>query len=141
MLMYGHGILLLGESGMGKTSLCQALIRRGHRIVADDAVLLTHSTTSCVMSSPPTTMGKMVVGRNKIVSIVDQFGHAAWVKQTILHLVVRLTDPDKKEPYPIELADSPHYHISESPLLEPDSFELWLQNTIDCNHTCRPLRN
>ena len=50
---YGEGILLLGESGVGKSETAIELIKRGHRLIADDAVEIRRvSSRSLVGSSP-----------------------------------------------------------------------------------------
>lgn len=51
--VYGEGILIVGESGVGKSETAIELVKRGHRLVADDAVEIRRvSSYSLVGSSP-----------------------------------------------------------------------------------------
>jgi len=51
--VYGEGILILGESGVGKSESAIELVKRGHRLVADDAVELKKISSSTVVGSAP----------------------------------------------------------------------------------------
>ena len=46
--VYGEGVLLMGESGVGKSETAVELVKRGHRLVADDAVEIRHIGTRLV---------------------------------------------------------------------------------------------
>ena len=50
--VYGEGVLLMGESGVGKSETAVELVKRGHRLVADDAVEIRHIGTRLVGSAP-----------------------------------------------------------------------------------------
>ena len=52
--VYGEGVLLMGESGVGKSETAVELVKRGHRLVADDAVEIRHIGTRLVGSSATT---------------------------------------------------------------------------------------
>ena len=51
--VYGEGILLLGESGVGKSETASELIKRGHRLVADDAVEIRRVSDKTLVGSSP----------------------------------------------------------------------------------------
>ena len=51
--VYGEGILLLGESGVGKSETAIELIKRGHRLVADDAVEIRRVSDKTLVGSSP----------------------------------------------------------------------------------------
>ena len=53
MEVYGEGILLLGESGMGKSEAAVELLKRGHRMIADDAVEIRKVSGSKLIGSAP----------------------------------------------------------------------------------------
>jgi len=49
----GHGILLTGPSGVGKSSCAWLLMKRGHRMIADDAVILKRTREGCLLGQAP----------------------------------------------------------------------------------------
>ena len=51
--VYGEGVLLLGESGVGKSEVAIELIKRGHRIIADDAVEIKETNHGTLVASAP----------------------------------------------------------------------------------------
>ena len=51
--VYGEGILILGDSGIGKSELAIELVKRGHRLVADDAVELRKVSNRQIMGTAP----------------------------------------------------------------------------------------
>ena len=51
--VYGVGMLLLGESGLGKSEAAVELLKRGHRLVADDAVEIRRVSTGSLMGTAP----------------------------------------------------------------------------------------
>ena len=51
--VYGEGILLLGESGVGKSETAMELVKRGHRLVADDAVEIRKVSKKTLVGSSP----------------------------------------------------------------------------------------
>ena len=53
--VYGEGILILGDSGIGKSELAIELVKRGHRLVADDAVELRKVSNRQIMGTAPRT--------------------------------------------------------------------------------------
>lgn len=51
--VYGEGILLLGESGVGKSETAIELVKRGHRLIADDAVEIRRVSSKSLVGSAP----------------------------------------------------------------------------------------
>ncbi len=51
--VYGEGVLILGESGVGKSETALELIKRGHRLIADDAVEIRRTSSRTVVGSAP----------------------------------------------------------------------------------------
>ena len=51
--VYGEGILLLGESGVGKSETAIELVKRGHQLVADDAVVIKRTTSTNLVGTAP----------------------------------------------------------------------------------------
>lgn len=89
--VYGEGVLLLGDSGIGKSETAIELINRGHRLIADDAVEITKlSNDSLYGEAPEITRHYMEIRGVGIIDIRRIFGVGA-IKQTqridlIIHL-------------------------------------------------------
>lgn len=91
MDVFGMGVLILGESGVGKSECALELIQRGHRLVADDVVVLRrHSKTTVVGRSSPVTKYHMEVRGLGIINVEALFGAGAVCDEKIVDLVVRL---------------------------------------------------
>ena len=51
--VYGEGVLIIGESGIGKSEAAVELIKRGHRLIADDAVEIKKISSTSLMGTAP----------------------------------------------------------------------------------------
>ncbi len=89
--VYGEGILILGESGVGKSETAIELVKRGHRLVADDAVEIKRVSDNTLVGSSPEIIRHFVELRGiGIIDVKEIFGIGA-VKDTesidmIIHL-------------------------------------------------------
>lgn len=89
--VYGEGILIMGESGVGKSETAIELVKRGHRMVADDAVEIKRVSDKTLVGSSPDIIRHFVELRGiGIIDIKEIFGIGA-VKDTesidmIIHL-------------------------------------------------------
>lgn len=89
--VYGEGILILGESGVGKSENAIELLKRGHRLVADDAVEIKRVSSKTLVGSAPDIIRHFVELRGiGIIDVKEIFGIGA-VKDTesidmIIHL-------------------------------------------------------
>jgi len=89
--VFGMGVLLVGESGVGKSECALELIQRGHRLVADDVVILQRrSKTTIVGSSSPVTKHHMEVRGLGIINVESLFGAGAVCDEKIVDLVISL---------------------------------------------------
>ncbi len=80
--VYGEGILLLGESGVGKSETAIELVKRGHRLVADDAVEIKRVSSKTLVGSAPEMIRHFIELRGiGIVDVQRIFGTGA-VKET-----------------------------------------------------------
>ncbi len=80
--VYGEGILILGDSGVGKSETAIELVKRGHRLVADDAVEIKKVSAKTLVGSAPELIRHYVELRGiGIVDVKRIFGMGA-VKQT-----------------------------------------------------------
>jgi HPr kinase/phosphorylase len=91
MDILGLGVLIVGESGIGKSECALDLIVRGHRLVADDTVeLRRRGETTLNGSCPELTRNHMEVRGLGVINIQDLFGIAATRAAKDVELVVRL---------------------------------------------------
>ena len=89
--VYGIGVLLLGESGTGKSECALDLVTRGHRLVADDVVEVARESDRIVIGRGPSRIGHhMEIRGLGIINIRDLFGVAAIRYRKRIELVVRL---------------------------------------------------
>ena len=98
--VYGEGVLITGESGIGKSEAALELIKRGHRLVTDDAVELRKVSDDTLVGSAPDVTKHLIELRGiGIVDVKALFG-AASVKDTqSVDLVIKLEDWDKDKEY------------------------------------------
>ncbi|HET6527681.1 MAG TPA: HPr(Ser) kinase/phosphatase [Balneolaceae bacterium] len=89
--VYGIGILIAGKSGIGKSEVALDLVERGHRLVADDAVILTKKNN--VLMSAATEMNKhfMEIRGLGIIDIMSMFGIRAIRYQKRLEIILELS--------------------------------------------------
>ena len=89
--VYGEGVLILGDSGVGKSETAIELVKRGHRLIADDAVEIKRTSAKALVGSAPEIIRHYVELRGiGIVDVRRLFGMGA-VKQTEkIDLVVTL---------------------------------------------------
>lgn len=104
MDIFGLGVLLKGPSGIGKSECALELISRGHKLVADDYVILSQEADDAIYgtSGKNWVCGIMQVKGVGIVNINNLFGITAWKKDKRLHLVIELAEPSEV-PYAQEL--------------------------------------
>ena len=91
MDILGLGVLVVGESGIGKSECALDLVVRGHRLVADDAVELRCRAQSFVIGScPPLTRHHMEIRGLGLINVQDLFGVASTRTSKRVELVVQL---------------------------------------------------
>ncbi|MFA7637233.1 MAG: HPr(Ser) kinase/phosphatase [Monoglobales bacterium] len=89
--VYGEGILLLGESGVGKSETAIELLKRGHRLVADDAVEIKKVSNKTLVGSSPETIRHFIELRGiGIVNVLNIFGMGAVKEMEKIDLVLNL---------------------------------------------------
>lgn len=99
MDLYGVGVLIVGNSSIGKSETALELIQRNHRLVADDAVCIKRVNDRLVGSSPSIIRCFMEVRGIGIIDIKAMYGSGA-VKQTkVIDLVVKLETWDEDKEY------------------------------------------
>lgn len=89
--VYGEGVLLLGESGVGKSETAVELIKRGHRLVADDAVEIRRVSAKTLVGSSPEIIRHFIELRGiGIVDVKKIFGMGAVKDTESINLVINL---------------------------------------------------
>lgn len=89
--VYGEGILLLGDSGVGKSETAIELIKRGHRLIADDAVEIKRVSATTLVGCAPELIRHYVELRGiGIVDIRRLFGMGAIKETEKIDLVINL---------------------------------------------------
>ncbi len=98
--VYGVGMLFVGKSGIGKSEVALDLVERGHRLVADDVVILTKKGEGILMGSG-TNLAKhfMEIRGIGIIDIRSMFGVRAIRFQKRLEIIVELEIWDEKGDY------------------------------------------
>ncbi len=115
--VFGVGMLLVGKSGIGKSELGLELVARGHRLVADDLVILQQTAADAVDGhSPELTRHLMEIRGLGIINIKDLFGAAAVVDRTRVELVVELVDWRPDVAYERLGLDTRHMALAEVPV-------------------------
>lgn len=100
MEIYGEGVLVLGESGMGKSEAAVELLKRGHRLIADDAVEIRKVSGSTLIGSAPALIRNYVELRGiGIVNVAKLFGMGAVKSENEINLVVNVVPWNNHETY------------------------------------------
>jgi len=95
MEVHGLGVLIIGESGIGKSESAVELIERGHRLVADDVVEIEYRDGTLVGRSPEVIRYFMELRGVGVVNIKELYGAGAIQRSTPLGLVIHLERWDK----------------------------------------------
>ncbi|OOM07269.1 HPr(Ser) kinase/phosphatase [Clostridium saccharobutylicum] len=84
----GLGILITGESGIGKSETALELIKRGHRLVTDDAVDIKEIDGQLIGQSPKITLGMLEVRGLGIIDVTTLYGLSSVVQKKEIKLVM-----------------------------------------------------
>ena len=87
--VYGEGILILGDSGVGKSETAIELIKRGHRLVADDAVEITRIGSTLSGTAPELIRNYLEVRGVGVIDVEKLFGVGAVQDSTQIDLVIQ----------------------------------------------------
>ncbi|MGL5676470.1 MAG: HPr(Ser) kinase/phosphatase [Cellulosilyticaceae bacterium] len=98
--IYGEGVLITGESGIGKSETALELVRRGHRLVADDAVEIKRVSGTTLLGTAPEVIRHFIEVRGiGIVDIKQIFGVGSVKEMKNIDLVIKLELWDQKKQY------------------------------------------
>ncbi|MDM5335018.1 HPr(Ser) kinase/phosphatase [Ureibacillus composti] len=96
--VYGIGVLITGKSGVGKSETALELIKKGHRLVADDCVEIRQEAENLLIGSPPPLLEHLLEIRGiGIIDIITLFGASAVrpYKRITLNIELETWDPEK----------------------------------------------
>ena len=100
MEVYGEGLLIIGESGMGKSETAIELLKRGHRLIADDAVEIRKISDNTLVGTAPELIRNYVELRGiGIVNVAKLFGMGAVKAENEVNLVVNVVPWEQQKDY------------------------------------------
>ena len=98
--VYGEGILLIGDSGIGKSEAAVELLKRGHRLIADDAVEIRRVSTSSLVGTAPELIRNYIELRGiGIINVAKLYGMGAVKLENDINLVVNIVPWNTQEAY------------------------------------------
>ncbi|MEG0750799.1 MAG: HPr(Ser) kinase/phosphatase [Oscillospiraceae bacterium] len=98
--VYGEGILILGESGVGKSETAIELLKRGHRLIADDAVELRRVSNKSIIGSSPDNIRHFIELRGVgIINVRRIFGMGAVKMTEKVDMVIQLVQWEQGSTY------------------------------------------
>ena len=98
--VYGEGILLMGDSGIGKSEAAVELLKRGHRLIADDAVEIRKVSGNSLVGTAPELIRNYIELRGiGIVNVAKLFGMGAVRTENEINLVVNIVPWKTHEAY------------------------------------------
>ncbi len=127
--VYGEGVLITGESGIGKSEAAIELIKRGHRLISDDIVVIKRVSDDTLVGSAPEITRHFIELRGiGIIDVKTLFGVEAVKNTQTIDLVIQLEDWNKETEY--------------DRMGMEDQYTEYLGNRIVCHHLpVRPGRN
>ena len=115
--VYGEGVLIQGESGVGKSEVAIELIKRGHRIIADDAVeIIKNNAGKLIASAPELIRHYMELRGIGVIDVRRLFGMGAIKDAQEIDLVVNLEAWKEGKVYDRLGMDSTYTEILDTPL-------------------------
>lgn len=98
--VYGEGILILGESGVGKSETAMELVKRGHRLIADDVVEIRKVSDTTLLGTAPDIIRHFVEIRGiGILDVKNLYGMGAVKVQETVNLIIHMELWDKNKSY------------------------------------------
>lgn len=95
--VYGIGVLIIGESGVGKSEISMELVKQGHIFIADDAVEIARVGNSLIGKSCELTKGFIEIRGLGIINFQKAFGYHKIIDSTEIKVVIELVIVEKIE--------------------------------------------
>ena len=100
MEVYGEGLLLIGDSGIGKSEAAIELLKRGHRLIADDAVEIRKINANSLVGTAPELIRDYIELRGiGIINVAKLFGMGSVRTRKEINLVVNIVPWNTQEAY------------------------------------------
>lgn len=93
----GVGVLITGQSGIGKSEVSLGLVERGSSLVADDVVCIRSVSGELIASSPRLSRGYIEIRGIGITNVMDLFGLRAYRREKKINLIIKLTSGEMTE--------------------------------------------
>lgn len=98
--VYGEGLLLMGDSGVGKSETALELLKRGHRLIADDAVEIRKITENRLVGTAPELIRDYIELRGiGIINVAKLFGMGSVRTENEINLVVNIVPWNTQQVY------------------------------------------
>ena len=98
--VYGEGVLIMGESGIGKSEAALELIKRGHRLVSDDVVIIKKvSDETLIGTSPDMTKHLIELRGIGVIDVKALFGVESILDTANIDMVIQLEEWDRGKDY------------------------------------------
>lgn len=98
--IYGVGVLIMGKSGVGKSETALELVKRGHRLVADDSVEIRQEDYDTLIGNAPPLIKHLLEIRGLgILNVMTLFGAGAVIRNKRISYVIQLELWDDKKQY------------------------------------------
>ena len=98
--VFGEGVLIMGESGIGKSEAALELIKRGHRLVSDDVVEIRKVSDATLVGSAPDITKHFIELRGiGIIDVKSLYGVDSVKDTQNIDMVIKLEDWDKDKEY------------------------------------------
>lgn len=98
--VYGEGLLLMGESGIGKSEAAAELLKRGHRLISDDAVEIRKIAGNTLMGTSPELIRNYIEIRGiGVINVAKLFGMAAIKTETDIDQVINIVPWSSEQMY------------------------------------------
>lgn len=117
--IFGKGVLIRGESGIGKSEIALELILRGHQLVADDRVDCYQVHNEIVGRAPDVLEGLLEIRGVGVIDVARMYGANATMNKTKVDLVIQLQAWDKLKDYDrIGIQDPVYETIMDVPIFK-----------------------
>lgn len=98
--VYGVGVLITGQSGVGKSETALELVKRGHRLVADDSVEIRQEDYDSLIGNPPPLIEHLLEIRGLgIINVMTLFGAGSVRNYKKISLIINLENWDEHKQY------------------------------------------
>ena len=98
--VFGEGVLIMGESGIGKSEAALELIKRGHRLVSDDVVEIRRVSDETIIGSAPDITRHFIELRGiGIIDVKTLFGVESVKDTQAIDMVIKLEEWDREKEY------------------------------------------